>query len=95
MVLNYEKMLLQIAHHDEAINLPLKEARLLKLFMEHPNECLTREQIKHEVWGNIAISGRTIDTYISKLRRYLEYGGAIIDSVYRGGYILRDTADHR
>ena len=89
MVLNYDKLSLQILPSNGEIALPLKEARLLKMFMEKPNQCLTRDEIRREVWGNIAISARTIDSYISKLRRYLEVGGSLIESVYRGGYVFK------
>ncbi|MGE0173886.1 MAG: helix-turn-helix domain-containing protein [Oligoflexales bacterium] len=89
IILNFEELTLRILPGIETIDIPLKEARLLKLFMAQPNVCLTRDQIRDSVWGNIAISGRTIDSYICRIRKYLAGGGVDIESIYGGGYVLR------
>ncbi len=49
------------------------EARLLRYFMEHPNETLTREELLEHVWGTSQLTGsRTLYVHISWLRRKLE-----------------------
>ncbi|MHB1277090.1 MAG: response regulator transcription factor [Bacteroidia bacterium] len=50
-----------------------KEADLLRLFFEHPNEILSRERILHTVWGyNIFPSTRSIDNFVLFLRQKFE-----------------------
>jgi hypothetical protein len=89
VLLNFEEFVLRILPNLESVEVPLKEARILKLFMSQPNVVLTRDHIREAVWGNIAISARTIDSYICRIRKYLVGGGVDIDSIYGGGYVLR------
>lgn len=48
------------------------EFKLLKLFIEHKGEVLTRDTILNEVWGDVIITHRTIDTHITHLRKKIE-----------------------
>lgn len=86
--LDFEKLLLRVFPDHNPISLPLKEARILKLFMDHPGRCLSREKIKNEIWENLAVSSRTIDSHISRLRKRLIYAEPTIENVYGGGYIF-------
>lgn len=87
--LDIGRLVCQVVPAGEPLGLSGKEMRLLKLFMEQPGVCLTRDQIKAEVWPDVLVSMRTIDSHISRLRRRLEAAEATIESVYGGGYILR------
>lgn len=50
-----------------------KEADLLRLFFEHPNEILSRERILHAVWGyNVFPNTRSIDNFVLFLRQRFE-----------------------
>ena len=50
-----------------------KEALLLRLFIDHPNEVISREQMLKNVWGyDVFPSTRTIDNFILSLRKYFE-----------------------
>lgn len=50
-----------------------KEAKLLKLFIERPNEVVSRKQILQYVWGyDVFPSTRTIDNFILNFRKYFE-----------------------
>jgi DNA-binding response OmpR family regulator len=50
-----------------------KEASLILYFFNHKNQLLKREQILKAVWGNDDFfSGRSMDVYISKIRKYLK-----------------------
>lgn len=72
----------------EDIFLPAKEARILKVMMEHPGQCLKRELLQETVWGSLKVSPRTIDSHISRLRKRLSTFGVDIQNVYGGGYLL-------
>lgn len=58
---------------DKRINLTPKEAALLKVLCEHKNALLTREKALKEVWGDDDyFIGRSMDVFITKLRKYLK-----------------------
>ncbi|TDO73463.1 DNA-binding response OmpR family regulator [Flavobacterium chryseum] len=55
-----------------------KEAALIHYFYLHQNQLLKREQILKAIWGNDDFfSGRSMDVYISKIRKYLKADAAI------------------
>ena len=60
-------------HHPEGNKkLTAREAMLLKLFCDHQNHILKRETILKHVWGDDDyFMGRSMDVFISKLRKYL------------------------
>jgi DNA-binding response OmpR family regulator len=66
--------------------LPLKEARLLRFFIENTGKCLTRSEIQRAVWDGVKIESRTIDSHISRLRKRISLGEVTIESLYGDGY---------
>ncbi|PAM93825.1 DNA-binding response regulator [Flavobacterium sp. IR1] len=55
-----------------------KEAALLHYFFDHQNQLLKREQILKAIWGNDDFfSGRSMDVYISKIRKYFKQDTSI------------------
>jgi DNA-binding response OmpR family regulator len=55
------------------IQLTLMEASLLRYFIEHRDQNVSRKQILEEVWGlHEDTDTRAIDNFIVRLRRYLE-----------------------
>jgi hypothetical protein len=57
----------------QSIQLSAKEADLLRLLHENENETVKREDILREVWGDEGdYVGRTLDVFISKLRKKLQ-----------------------
>jgi len=74
---------------DEPVSLPLKEAQLLKLFLERPGVCLSRAEIQGAIWEDVTVTPRTIDSHVSRLRKRLQDAEAQIESVYGGGYVLK------
>ncbi|WP_432410696.1 winged helix-turn-helix domain-containing protein [Rasiella sp. SM2506] len=76
----------------EAQEIPLtqKECELLAILIEHPNQVVKREELTKRVWeDNGVIVGRSLDTYISKLRKKLEDDATIkITNVHGVGYKL-------
>lgn len=54
---------------EELVTLTLKEFELLHLFMQHPNNVYSREQLLENIWDlNYAGGTRTVDTHIKTLR---------------------------
>lgn len=60
-----------------------KEASLIHFFYTHKNQMVKREQILKTLWGNDDFfSGRSMDVYISKIRKYFKEDSRIsIESV--------------
>lgn len=57
---------------DEKVGLTQREAELLKLFLDHKNSVLKREQILTSLWGtDDYFMGRSLDVFISRLRKIL------------------------
>ncbi|MBI4471890.1 MAG: response regulator transcription factor [Acidobacteria bacterium] len=49
------------------------EVSLLRLFVSHPHEVITRERLLNEIWGFHAFpTTRTIDTFLLRLRHKIE-----------------------
>lgn len=56
----------------ERKTLTYKEAELLRYFCENPNKVLSRSDILKQVWGSDDYYlGRSLDVFISRLRKYL------------------------
>lgn len=56
----------------EDIETTAKEFDLLRLFMSHPGQVLTRDQIMQRIWGGEHFTLRTIDNFIVRLRSKIE-----------------------
>ena len=55
--------------------------------MRRPGRVLTRERLLEEVWGEgIAVTHRTVDTHMKRLREKLGVAGGLIDTVRGVGY---------
>lgn len=85
---NYKNLLLVNA--SISITLTRKEADLLLFFSEHRNELLPRETILNAVWGNDDyFIGRSMDVFITKLRKYLRDDKSIsINNVHGIGFVF-------
>ena len=77
----------------EEIPLSKKECELLAIFVAHPNQVIKREDLTKKVWeDNGVFVGRSLDTYISKLRKKLQTDDRIkITNVHGVGYKLEVT----
>lgn len=54
------------------IDLSYKEFKILNIFAKAPNQIINREKLQREVWENEGvIVGRSLDMYVSKLRKKL------------------------
>ena len=66
-----DELSLTINGHER--NLTLKEAELVKYFAENTNKVLGRNEILENVWGsNDYFLGRSLDVFISRLRKYFK-----------------------
>jgi len=75
----------------ETIEPTAKEFGLLSTLMSRPGRVMSREQLLEEVWGaDIAVTHRTIDTHLKRLREKLGEAGHLIDTVRGVGYRFSD-----
>jgi len=74
----------------KTIDLTRTETRVLRIFALSPNEAIERSRLQKEIWEDEGvIVGRSLDMFISKLRKKLEFDPNVKISVIRGkGYKL-------
>jgi DNA-binding response OmpR family regulator len=72
-----------------------KEAEVLELLSRHRDRVLKREEILKEVWGNDDyFLGRSLDVFISKLRKYLKEDPSLEIVNYHGvGFRLEEKVN--
>jgi len=72
--------------------LTAREYDLLLLFLRHPRQVLTRQQILDSVWGEAEVESNAIEVHIARLRDKLEAAGEprLIQTVRGAGYALRE-----
>lgn len=76
--------------NEETIDLTGTETRVLLIFASSPNQTIERSRLQKEIWEDEGvIVGRSLDMFISKLRKKLEFDPNINIVVIRGkGYKL-------
>jgi len=63
----------EVTLNRKEVELSAREFQLLRHFMEHPGETLSRDELLREVWGyEEGTFTRTVDVHIASLRRKLE-----------------------
>jgi DNA-binding response OmpR family regulator len=79
-----------IIKNDEVTKLSTKEAELLKLLCLKMNDVLTREEALLQIWhDDNYFNGRSMDVFLSKLRKYLRDDANVeIINVHGRGYKL-------
>lgn len=80
----------KLIKNEETIDLTGTETRLLRIFAFSPNEVIERSRLQKEIWEDEGvIVGRSLDMFISKLRKKLELDQNLRIVVVRGkGYKL-------
>jgi DNA-binding response OmpR family regulator len=80
-----------ITRNSKTISLTQKEADILRLFCLHKGSLLKREEILTTVWGNDDyFTGRSLDVFITKIRKYLkEDKSIIIQNVHGVGFKMQ------
>jgi DNA-binding response OmpR family regulator len=69
----------------------LKEAEFLKYLIEHKNQVMKRERILEDLWGeNDYFLGRSMDVFVTRLRKYLKPDRSVsLDTIRGVGIIFR------
>lgn len=72
------------------ISLSKKECELLEIFVANPNQIIKRDELTKRVWEDHGVFvGRSLDTYISKLRKKLQDDTSIkLTNIHGVGYKL-------
>jgi DNA-binding response OmpR family regulator len=88
--LEFDYKLRKIIAGDMVEQLSPKEAELLKLLCIHENDLLTRQKALKLIWGeDNYFNGRSMDVFITKLRKYLKSDPRIeIVSLHGKGFRL-------
>jgi DNA-binding response OmpR family regulator len=84
-----DSLKLVIGSRKEIVLTP-REAELLNYLFSNENRILKREEILVQLWGaNDYFLGRSLDVFISRLRKHLSASGVIsIDNVYGVGFVF-------
>jgi DNA-binding response OmpR family regulator len=90
---NYKN--LTLSSSKDSKTLTQKEAEVLRLLYENRDRVLKREEILTSVWGDDDyFMGRSMDVFISKLRKYLKEDATIQIVNYHGvGFRLEERAE--
>ncbi len=83
IVFSYTNLTIQTP--GEAFNITPKENDLLKFFCDHKNKVLKREEVLMNVWGkDDFFLGRSMDVFITKLRKYLKADDRVVLEIIHG-----------
>ncbi|WP_019634521.1 response regulator transcription factor [Actinomadura atramentaria] len=85
----------EVTRGGRPLGLTRTEYMLLEMFLAHPRQVLTREQILETVWGfDFEPASNSLDVYVMYLRRKTEAGGLprLVHTVRGVGYVLRARA---
>lgn len=85
----------EVARGSRQVSLTATEFELLRLFLQHPRQVLTRDRIYVGVWGyEFEGESKVIEVYVSQLRQKLESGGEprLIHTIRGAGYSLREES---
>ena len=86
----FDPQLREISLNDEKQLLSPKESALLQLLCEYKNELLPREVALKKIWGDDGyFTTRSMDVFITKLRKYLKDDPSIeIRNIHGSGFIM-------
>ncbi len=81
--------------NSETIELSDKEAKLLSIFADQQNQLISREELLKKVWEDDGVfTGRSLDMFISKLRKKLKNDSCVqITNVHGRGYKLEINSE--
>ena len=79
---------LALIHNEKTKTLTQREADLLKFLIENKNQVLKRSDILERIWGeDDYFLGRSLDVFISRLRKYLKLDASIkIENIHGVGF---------
>lgn len=81
---------LRLTHQEEDKKLTKRETAILKLLSENRNRVIERSLVLNLIWGDDNyFNGRSLDVFITKLRKYLKYDEGIqINNIHGVGFKL-------
>jgi two-component system, OmpR family, response regulator len=84
---------LQMDCNGKATQLTYKEAKLLELFFRHTNKLIERDIFLKSIWEEDGFFvARSMDVFISRVRRYLKDDPTLkIENVRGVGYVMKET----
>ena len=87
---NFSPATLDLSHSQISIRMTQKEAELLQLFHNNQNRIVKRDEILNAIWGeDDYFKGRSLDVFISRLRKYLSKDSKIcIENIHGIGFRL-------
>ena len=81
----------EVTAEEKEISLAPKEYALLKFFMEHKGQVLSRNMLLDHVWGfSYMGNDRVVDNHVKKLRKALGSSGSLIKTVITQGYRMEE-----
>jgi two-component system OmpR family response regulator len=86
----FDSKLRSIVHEGVKQKLSPKESDLLKLLCQHKNQLLARDIALRKIWGDDGyFTARSMDVFITKLRKYLKNDPNIeIKNIHGSGFLL-------
>jgi len=82
---SFNPALYQLIFNDTIIQLTEKEAELLSLFLNHNHQIVNRRDILEKLWGkDDYFLGRSLDVFMSRLRKYFQHDPRISFDSIRG-----------
>ncbi len=90
--LHFDTLNFKLKNGDTETNLTKKEAGILKLLCSQKGTVVERELILKMIWGNDSyFNGRSLDVFITKLRKHLSSDNSIsINNIHGIGFCLND-----
>ncbi len=87
----FNQLTQSLEFEDEQIKLTSKESDLLAMLYAHKQSLLDRKKALKEIWGSTdEFSRKSMDVFVSKLRKYLAKDPKIkIENIHGKGFILR------
>lgn len=81
---------LKLSHPEEERKLTKRETAILKLLCENRNKVIERSLVLNLIWGDDNyFNGRSLDVFITKLRKYLKHDESInINNIHGVGFKL-------
>lgn len=77
----------------DEITLSVREFRLLEALMTRRDRVLPRQALLEIVWGGADVGARSVDAYITRLRRKLGAARDYVETVSSVGYRLKSPAE--
>ena len=86
----FDRANLKLIHDQLAIDLTQMEGELLSMLLENKDQLVRREDILVRIWGeNDYFKGRSLDVFISRLRKYLRHDESLSIKNHHGvGFTL-------